>query len=51
MKTLPKIATTQAPAAAEAAQDTRPAYYCQNPRCAGTPTFPSFCHGMPMVTR
>jgi hypothetical protein len=31
--------------------DTRPAYYCQNPRCAGTATYAGTCCGMPMVTR
>lgn len=40
-----------APVQRDTTTDTRPAYYCQNPNCAGVATYPSTCCGMPMVTR
>ena len=31
-------------------EETRKAYYCQNPKCAGQATYPSTCCGMTMVS-
>jgi hypothetical protein len=45
------MANANSPVQTDAAADTRPAYYCQNPRCAGTATFAGTCCGKPMVTR
>jgi hypothetical protein len=45
------MANATATVQTDTSADTRPAYYCQNPRCAGTATFQSTCCGMQMVTR